>query len=150
MTKNFVAYISYSSMSLITHQWQWLLINVIDYSPFTCWLLIDYFFCIMLHNYYNGLSKYLNGFVNSLFSDERTHAGFKRALEDLCVGARPPRELPEVTEAMTVYKRLHGREDKRKQEAGSRWDCNVITWKHWLIDQLTNIQTNSQLANKNF
>ncbi|XP_078381919.1 sulfhydryl oxidase 1-like isoform X2 [Oculina patagonica] len=59
------------------------------------------------------------GTFQELSHDERTHAGFKRVLEDLCVGARPPRELPEVAEAMTVYKRLHGREDKRKQEAGS-------------------------------
>ena len=56
----------------------------------------------------------------SLYSDEKTHASFKRALEELCPGVRPLSELPEVTKAMTVYKSLHGREDKRKQEAGNR------------------------------
>ena len=60
------------------------------------------------------------GFLKFLHSNEKTHASFKRALEELCVVARPPPELSEVTEAMKFYKTLHGAEDKKKQEAGSR------------------------------
>ncbi|KAJ7339518.1 flavin-linked sulfhydryl oxidase [Desmophyllum pertusum] len=59
------------------------------------------------------------GTFRELSHDEKTHASFKRALEELCPGVRPLSELPEVTKAMTVYKSLHGREDKRKQEAGN-------------------------------
>jgi len=55
-----------------------------------------------------------------LHSNEKTHASFKRALEELCVVVRPPPELSEVTDAMKFYKTLHGAEDKKKQEAGSR------------------------------
>ena len=54
------------------------------------------------------------------YSDEKTHAGFKRALDDVCQVEKPVIELPAVTEAMEFYKTLHGKEDQRKQEAGSR------------------------------
>lgn len=60
------------------------------------------------------------GFVNFLHSNERTHASFKRALEELCPVVRLPPELSEVIDAMKFYKTLHGAEDKKKQEAGSR------------------------------
>lgn len=33
---------------------------------------------------------------------------------------KSPAELPVVAEAMTFYKTLHGKEDRRKQEAGNR------------------------------
>jgi len=59
------------------------------------------------------------GTFQELSHDEKTHAGFKRALEDVCQVVRPNPELPSVAKAMTFYKTLHGTEDKRKQEAGS-------------------------------
>ena len=54
------------------------------------------------------------------FSDEKTHASFKRALDDVCQVVRPIPELPAVARAMAFYQTLHGKEDKRKQEAASR------------------------------
>ena len=56
----------------------------------------------------------------SWYSDEKTHAGFKRALDDVCQVVRPSAELPVVVQAMELYKKRHGKEDQRKQEAGSR------------------------------
>lgn len=53
-------------------------------------------------------------------SDEKTHASFKRVLGDVCQVVKSPAELPVVAEAMTFYKTLHGKEDRRKQEAGNR------------------------------
>ena len=64
----------------------------------------------------------LQFFFSHLCSDEKTHASYKKSLEDLCLGVKPSVELPEITEAMTLYKRLHGKAEKRKQEAGSRWE----------------------------
>ena len=55
-----------------------------------------------------------------LYSDEKTHAGFKTALDEVCQVVRPSPELLAVKEAMDVYKKRHGKEDQRKQQAGSR------------------------------
>lgn len=55
-----------------------------------------------------------------LYSDEKTHAGFKTALDEVCQVVRPCPELSAVKDAMDVYKKRHGREDQRKQQAGSR------------------------------
>lgn len=55
-----------------------------------------------------------------LYSDEKTHAGFKTALDEVCQVVRPSPELQAVKEAMDVYKKRHGKEDQRKQQAGSR------------------------------
>ena len=56
----------------------------------------------------------------SFHSDEKTHAGFKTALDEVCQVVRSPTELPAVKKAMDVYKKRHGKEDQRKQQAGSR------------------------------
>ena len=55
-----------------------------------------------------------------LYSDEKTHAGFKTALDEVCQVVRPFPELAAVKDAMDVYKKRHGKEDQRKQQAGSR------------------------------
>ena len=55
-----------------------------------------------------------------LYSDEKTHAGFKTALDEVCQVVRPFPELSAVKDAMDVYKKRHGKEDQRKQQAGSR------------------------------
>ena len=55
-----------------------------------------------------------------LYSDEKTHAGFKTALDEVCQVVRPCPELSAVKDAMGVYKKRHGKEDQRKQQAGSR------------------------------
>ena len=55
-----------------------------------------------------------------LCSDEKTHAGFKTALDEVCQVVRPFPELSAVKDAMDVYKKRHGKEDQRKQQAGSR------------------------------
>ena len=55
-----------------------------------------------------------------LYSDEKTHAGFKTALDEVCQVVRPCPELSAVKDAMDVYKKRHGKEDQRKQQAGSR------------------------------
>ena len=55
-----------------------------------------------------------------LYSEEKTHAGFKTALDDVCQVVRAFPELSAVKDAMAVYKKRHGKEDQRKQQAGSR------------------------------
>ena len=55
-----------------------------------------------------------------LYSDEKTHAGFKTALDEVCQVVRAFPELSAVKDAMDVYKKRHGKEDQRKQQAGSR------------------------------
>lgn len=59
------------------------------------------------------------GTFQELSSEEKTHASFKRALDDVCLVVKSPPEIPAVSEAMEFYKTLHGKEDQKKQEAGS-------------------------------
>lgn len=71
-----------------------------------------------------------------LYSDEKTHAGFKTALDEVCQVVRPFPELSAVKDAMDVYKKRHGKEDQRKQQAGSRSVSLLVKTRRGSISDL--------------
>ena len=84
-----------------------------------------------------------------LYSDEKTHAGFKTALDDVCQVVRPFPELSAVKDAMDVYKKRHGKEDQRKQQAGSRSVSLLVKTRQGSISDLESY-TSCSLRSKRF
>ena len=84
-----------------------------------------------------------------LYSDEKTHAGFKTALDEVCQVVRPFPELSAVKDAMDVYKKRHGKEDQRKQQAGSRSVSLLVKTRQGSISDLESY-TSCSLRSKRF
>ena len=84
-----------------------------------------------------------------LYSDEKTHAGFKTALDEVCQVVRPFPELSAVKDAMDVYKKRHGKEDQRKQQAGSRSVSLLVKTRRGSISDLESY-TSCSLRSKRF
>ena len=84
-----------------------------------------------------------------LYSDEKTHAGFKTALDEVCQVVRPCPELSAVKDAMDVYKKRHGKEDQRKQQAGSRSVSLLVKTRQGSISDLESY-TSCSLRSKRF
>ena len=84
-----------------------------------------------------------------LYSDEKTHAGFKTALDEVCQVVRPFPELAAVKDAMDVYKKRHGKEDQRKQQAGSRSVSLLVKTRQGSISDLESY-TSCSLRSKRF
>ena len=84
-----------------------------------------------------------------LYSDEKTHAGFKTALDDVCQVVRAFPELSAVKDAMAVYKKRHGKEDQRKQQAGSRSVSLLVKTRQRSISDLESY-TSCSLRSKRF
>ena len=84
-----------------------------------------------------------------LYSDEKTHAGFKTALDEVCQVVRPFPELSAVKDAMVVYKKRHGKEDQRKQQAGSRSVSLLVKTRQGSISDLESY-TSCSLRSKRF
>ena len=84
-----------------------------------------------------------------LYSDEKTHAGFKTALDEVCQVVRPFPELSAVKDAMDVYKKRHGKEDQRKQQAGSRSVSLLVKTRRGSISDLESY-TSCSLCSKRF
>ena len=84
-----------------------------------------------------------------LYSDEKTHAGFKTALDEVCQVVRAFPELSAVKDAMDVYKKRHGKEDQRKQQAGSRSVSLLVKTRQGSISDLESY-TSCSLRSKRF
>lgn len=84
-----------------------------------------------------------------LYSDEKTHAGFKTALDEVCQVVRPFPQLSAVKDAMDVYKKRHGKEDQRKQQAGSRSVSLLVKTRRGSISDLESY-TSCSLRSKRF
>lgn len=84
-----------------------------------------------------------------LYSDEKTHVGFKTALDEVCQVVRPCPELSAVKDAMDVYKKRHGKEDQRKQQAGSRSVSLLVKTRQGSISDLESY-TSCSLRSKRF